>query len=346
MLFGVALLALGSALHLWAKGCLQQNRVLTVCGPYRWCRHPFYLANLLVDLGLGVFSGRPELALLVAPVWFAAYRRQIRSEEATLERLFGEQWLHYRQRVPALLPWRRPFRPVPEGQSFSWHNPNISLGSELPRLMRVASYPLLIILCAGLRREGPAFLRAHPAGGLTLLTGFVSLQLLAAALKRQLRRRRPLLPHGLQAGIAKALLAGCYLTVLLLLTHPEWEADAPAIALGALALLVGLFWTLRAACDGACWKRTLAWAAAVTGAALMAEIPWVAPPALATLVCVQQDRKLRRWWNGLIGNGGRDRSPSARPAASRTLSAHLGPYLAFCLLVVAITVLKEVCFDV
>ena len=53
MVGGLLMLA-GSGVHLWSKGCLQQNLRLTTAGPYRWTRNPFYLANLLIDLGLEV----------------------------------------------------------------------------------------------------------------------------------------------------------------------------------------------------------------------------------------------------------------------------------------------------
>ena len=48
---GIPCLALGIILHFWAKGCLRQNVVIAMGGPYRFVRHPFYLANGLIDAG-------------------------------------------------------------------------------------------------------------------------------------------------------------------------------------------------------------------------------------------------------------------------------------------------------
>jgi len=53
---GVPFIVLGTELHFWAKGCLRQNQVLAMGGPYRFVRHPFYLANALVDAGVAVMS--------------------------------------------------------------------------------------------------------------------------------------------------------------------------------------------------------------------------------------------------------------------------------------------------
>ncbi len=56
VLHGVPLILLGVALHLWAKGCLHQDREVTTTGPYRFVRHPFYTANALIDSGIAVMS--------------------------------------------------------------------------------------------------------------------------------------------------------------------------------------------------------------------------------------------------------------------------------------------------
>ena len=69
ILAGLPCLILGVWLHTWAKGCLRQNRVVATIGPYRFVRHPFYLANALIDAGL-VSNGRLVAAGLVLPLHF------------------------------------------------------------------------------------------------------------------------------------------------------------------------------------------------------------------------------------------------------------------------------------
>ena len=89
---GVLLLVIGSGLHLWSRGCLEPNLRLTTAGPYRWTRNPFYLANLLIDVGLCFVIGRWWIALLFLPIWWLSYRETILREEARLLALFPEEF--------------------------------------------------------------------------------------------------------------------------------------------------------------------------------------------------------------------------------------------------------------
>ena len=58
-----------------------------------------YLGLLAITLGFALFFG--SLAMLIAPLTFylAIDRMLIPEEEITMERLFGEQYLDYKQRV-------------------------------------------------------------------------------------------------------------------------------------------------------------------------------------------------------------------------------------------------------
>ncbi len=154
MLAGAAIVIPGILLHLWSKGCLRQNLELTTAGPYRWTRNPFYLANLLVEVGIGVASARPWILAVYLPLWFFVYLRTIRREETALAPIFGEKFSNYRARVPRLFPnpFRGPFRPV-EG-TFSWSNPNLAQGSEYGRMMRLASYLPLVWAISEARIHG------------------------------------------------------------------------------------------------------------------------------------------------------------------------------------------------
>ena len=104
--WGGVLIGLGGGLHCWSKGCLTQNRRLTTAGPYRFTRNPFYLANLLIDLGLCLVIGRAWLAALFVVLWAIAYRDTIADEEERLAELFGEEYARYRARVPRFWPTR------------------------------------------------------------------------------------------------------------------------------------------------------------------------------------------------------------------------------------------------
>jgi len=78
---------------------------LVVTGVYRWVRHPLYTAGLLI-LWLTPLMTSSLLAFnigLTVYIWIGS-----RFEERRLAREFGQAYLEYRRRVPALIPFPRP----------------------------------------------------------------------------------------------------------------------------------------------------------------------------------------------------------------------------------------------
>ncbi|HXY41982.1 MAG TPA: isoprenylcysteine carboxylmethyltransferase family protein [Vicinamibacteria bacterium] len=76
-----------------------------VRGPYRWVRHPLYLAMIvLLWADPSMTPARLELALL----WTAWIFVGARLEERDLAADLGDPYRSYRERVPMLIPWRRP----------------------------------------------------------------------------------------------------------------------------------------------------------------------------------------------------------------------------------------------
>ncbi len=141
VMWGAVLLAAGIAIHLWAKGCLHQEKEVTKSGPYRFVRHPFYLGNAALDSAVAVMSGS-EILMLFLPVWWmAVYLPVMRREEKDMTELFGEAYKNYAASVPLLFPTARHLAPQ---AGFSWGNPNI-YGVELPRVLRFCSYPFLFL---------------------------------------------------------------------------------------------------------------------------------------------------------------------------------------------------------
>ena len=67
--------------------------------PYTWTRNPMYLGIVTVLLGLAIFF--ESIAMLLAPaVFFAVIDRMvIPREEETMERLFGQDYVAYKDRV-------------------------------------------------------------------------------------------------------------------------------------------------------------------------------------------------------------------------------------------------------
>jgi protein-S-isoprenylcysteine O-methyltransferase Ste14 len=115
LMAGLALVATGVGVRIWAAGYLVKRDSLTVSGPYAHLRHPLYLGSVMAGAGFCLASGLwwswAALGLLAVPV----YASQIGAEERYLATQFGTAFARYRQSVPRLIPRWRPLRL--EGQS-------------------------------------------------------------------------------------------------------------------------------------------------------------------------------------------------------------------------------------
>ena len=75
---------------------------LVQTGPYAWTRHPIYIAEILLWLGLATYFGSPiVMAVIVAGAIFGR-KIVIPREERALETHFGDEYREYRKRVPFL----------------------------------------------------------------------------------------------------------------------------------------------------------------------------------------------------------------------------------------------------
>lgn len=106
---GCLLITLGFLLRVWATVHFYQQRMkvislvpqgrLITSGPYRFSRNPLYLGgNVFIFLGAVLVLGSPSGLVLTALNIFAV-DFMIRREEKQLERVFGEEWVRYRNRV-------------------------------------------------------------------------------------------------------------------------------------------------------------------------------------------------------------------------------------------------------
>jgi protein-S-isoprenylcysteine O-methyltransferase Ste14 len=111
---GVVLGALGLALRLWAVLTLRERYTRTLFihdqhviergGPYRFVRHPGYLASLLTLNGIGLASGNAAVLVASIVATLAAYAYRIHVEDAMLVAAFGAPYESYRRETGALLP--------------------------------------------------------------------------------------------------------------------------------------------------------------------------------------------------------------------------------------------------
>ena len=154
----VALLGLG--VRVWAvgsapEGTSERSTVnprateLRTRGPYSLVRHPLYVANGLMALGVFLFPGVWCLPLVLAPVFLLYYERIAVREEAFLLERFGVEFDAWAARVPACVPsfgaYARSTLP------FSWKK---VLRHEFHGLMVIAAGVLVIDALQETRRAG------------------------------------------------------------------------------------------------------------------------------------------------------------------------------------------------
>jgi protein-S-isoprenylcysteine O-methyltransferase Ste14 len=150
--FALFLLLLGISLHLLVKGELIRNRVLCTEGAYGLVRHPFYLANFLVDLSLCLIVGNLYLIALYPFLFFWAYGPTLKAENRKLSRLHGAVYTRYESTVPEIFP-----NPLSIGvlriifKGFSWSRVS---KNEVKRIIRFCGVATLLLLIQDIRTEG------------------------------------------------------------------------------------------------------------------------------------------------------------------------------------------------
>ncbi len=114
---GAVFAAIGMLVRLWASGHVKKDAVLATTGPYAFVRHPLYVGNHLIAIGLCLASG----TWWSLPAWIALalffYPATIRREDARLSSRFPEEWRAWRSGTHALIPRLRPYRP---GERSEW----------------------------------------------------------------------------------------------------------------------------------------------------------------------------------------------------------------------------------
>lgn len=75
------------------------DNALITSGPYRYTRNPLYIALTLVQVSVALWYNNLWILLLVVPSLIVITRYAIAREERYLEKLFGQQYLDYKQRV-------------------------------------------------------------------------------------------------------------------------------------------------------------------------------------------------------------------------------------------------------
>ena len=125
---GVVLCALGSTIRFLTVGFTprsnSQTRIvstgqLLIEGPYALVRHPLYLGNACITLGLLAIVDQLAAWLVVSCFFLVSYALIIHAEEAHLREKFGPGWERWARRVPSLWP-RLNAREALRGLPFDW----------------------------------------------------------------------------------------------------------------------------------------------------------------------------------------------------------------------------------
>ena len=112
---GLGLGGLGLAIRGWALGVASPGTsggstramradTLSTTGPYSLVRHPLYLGNLLLWLGVAAVSGRLEAVALTLLLFTPYYGLIMKAEERFLRERFGDAFDRWSARTPALVP--------------------------------------------------------------------------------------------------------------------------------------------------------------------------------------------------------------------------------------------------
>ena len=82
----------------------RKSESLVMQGPYSISRNPLYLFSIIGAIGVGAQAGSIVIALICGFVtWVVLVGSVLREEEILLTR-FGDDYRHYRDRVPRILP--------------------------------------------------------------------------------------------------------------------------------------------------------------------------------------------------------------------------------------------------
>jgi len=108
---GTLLSVIGIAIRFWAGGYVKKDRELATTGPYSFVRNPLYVGNVLIAVGFCLLSGyfRYAFAFFIF-LYFWLYIPTIHKEERTLHKLFGDEFLRYRENVRAMWPRLTPYQ--------------------------------------------------------------------------------------------------------------------------------------------------------------------------------------------------------------------------------------------
>lgn len=82
----------------------QVAEALNTKGIYSTLRHPLYLGNYLMWIGIVIFTGNIYYVIIVSLLFWIYYERIMYAEERFLERKFGDEYMNWASSIPAFIP--------------------------------------------------------------------------------------------------------------------------------------------------------------------------------------------------------------------------------------------------
>jgi protein-S-isoprenylcysteine O-methyltransferase Ste14 len=163
VIIGSLIISVGETIRIWSGGYLGGSlrtrkiggEVLVKSGPYSYTRNPLYLGNLLLSVGMAIcfWALMPYLMVILLLFFFFQYYSIVKAEEEFLATKFGEEYVLYRNSVPAFLPRLR----RTEGNDGDF-NFSRALKSERATFQNIgALYLLLGVRCFVLDSKLPLF---------------------------------------------------------------------------------------------------------------------------------------------------------------------------------------------
>lgn len=87
----------------------QVAETLNIKGIYSMVRHPLYLGNYFMWIGIVLFTFNFSFVLIVTLLFWLYYERIMFAEERFLERKFGDSYMRWAERTPSFLPCFRKY---------------------------------------------------------------------------------------------------------------------------------------------------------------------------------------------------------------------------------------------
>jgi protein-S-isoprenylcysteine O-methyltransferase Ste14 len=111
----LAVMLFGLGLRIWAAVTLgkyytttlmiaEDHKVISI-GPYARVRHPGYLGEILMWLGLGVLSSNLIIVFFFTVMFVIVYLYRISVEERMLVKEFSDDYVRYQRRTRKLIPF-------------------------------------------------------------------------------------------------------------------------------------------------------------------------------------------------------------------------------------------------